>query len=126
MLEQLRNNRRLAHGVLAGFVLLWLVALLCGMPVRTALPQPSICSAAAPGHAAMGGEADAMPAEQPAHHGPQCVLCLALGAPPAVPLHGYRPPVPGVHRAWREQAVPVVQFLAAAALPARGPPVQRT
>ncbi|MBV7420655.1 hypothetical protein KW830_19535 [Comamonas sp. CMM03] len=72
-------------------------------------------------------EPDAGSASEPAHehgghHGPDCVLCIALSPPASVAVLVYRPPVPRQGLGWHAPAQPPLSRLAAAPLPARGPP----
>ena len=60
--------------------------------------------------------------EHDSHHGPDCVLCIALSPPAAVAVVVYRPPVPRQGLDWRAPAQQPPSLLAAAPLPARGPP----
>ena len=60
--------------------------------------------------------------EHDGHHGPDCVLCIALSPPAAVAVVVYRPPVPRQGLDWRAPAQQPPSLLAAAPLPARGPP----
>lgn len=60
--------------------------------------------------------------EHDSHHGPDCVLCIALSPPAAVAVVVYRPPVPHQGLDWRAPAQQPPSLLAAAPLPARGPP----
>ncbi|MEG2999794.1 MAG: hypothetical protein RR855_04520 [Comamonas sp.] len=60
--------------------------------------------------------------EHDGHHGPDCLLCIALSPPAAVAVVVYRPPVPRQGLDWRAPAQQPPSLLAAAPLPARGPP----
>lgn len=144
MLEQIRRNRRLGTSVLLLCVALWLVALWAGVRVR-AMPGPApvaamVAASATESHAAAhvhGTHAahdsphaalpEAAPASAPEHsghgpHGPDCVLCIALSPPAAVAVVVYRPPVPRQGLGWHAPERPPLSRLAAAPLPARGPP----
>lgn len=127
MLQRIRHCRRLGTAVLAVFVLAWLTALWANVQVRQALPvldlaHLDVCFAAPsggpPAHAASG--ASGAPGNH--HADPGCLLCIALGTPPAQALAAARPPAPlGLQaRPGRTPAVPAWQ--ARAPLPPRGPP----
>jgi hypothetical protein len=81
LLQSLRRSRTLARLVLAWFVFAM------GMAVAAPALQPvalgGICSASA---TADGTSPPDGSAAAGAHHGLQCVLCLAAGAPPSTPL----------------------------------------
>jgi hypothetical protein len=88
LLQTLRRSRSLARLVLAWFVFAM------GLAVAATAVQPltlgSICSAAASGD---GANAPDGTAAAGVHHGLQCVLCLATGAPPSAlvaTLHGFQ------------------------------------
>ncbi|APW41460.1 DUF2946 family protein [Rhodoferax saidenbachensis] len=114
-LQTLRNARTLALGVLAWFVLSMGVAI--ASPVVKPQTLTLVCSTAGAVKLVAGSDDGATPA---AHQTLDCVLCLALGAPPAVqllvstPVHGVVVPTP-------VQSAAVV-WRTAAPLPARGPP----
>jgi hypothetical protein len=115
-LQRLRQARALARGVLAWFVLS------VGLAIAAPMVQPQslemVCSAS--GQFKLVGNLDA-DTNSAAAHTLQCVMCLALGAPPptdfsvatsqaVVPLAHIS--TPATHIAWRT----------ASPLPARGPP----
>ncbi len=81
LLQSLRRSRTLARLVLAWFVFAMGVAV--AAPTLQPLALGSVCSATAP---ASGGSAPDGSAAMDAHHGLQCVLCLAAGAPPSTPV----------------------------------------
>lgn len=115
-LQALRQARTLAQLVLVWFVLA------VGVAVAAPLVQPPSATLVCTGSGAVkllaeGGEGSVAPA----HHTLDCVLCLALSAPPPAPVgavaavHILRHTPEGqptVHFAWRT----------ASPLPARGPP----
>ncbi len=116
MLHALRQARTLAQGVLVWFVLA------VGVAVAAPLVQPQsttlVCSASGAVKLLTSGDAGSV---VPTSHTLDCVLCLALGAPPSAQAHALAPVhalgyalvgIPATHRAWRT----------AAPLPARGPP----
>ncbi len=122
MLERIRHRRHLGTAVLAVFTLAWLVALFASVQVRLALPQPGllhmeVCSAVP--HEAAAPEAGAHAGH---HSDPGCLLCIALGTPPAMALAAFRQPLPVAHQARRIPAEAVPAWRAQAPLPARGPP----
>lgn len=115
-LQALRQARTLAQ-----LVLVWLV-LAVGVAVAAPLVQPQsstlVCTASGAVKLLAGGEEGGV---APAHHTLDCVLCLALSAPPPAPVLGvaavhalrHTPEgQPAAHPAWRT----------ASPLPARGPP----
>ncbi|AVP56374.1 DUF2946 family protein [Pulveribacter suum] len=119
MLERIRHHRRLGTVVLMLVALAWLAALLAGAQVRQALAAShadalyEVCSAAP--QAASGAPGS--------HHAdPQCLLCLALGTPPALALAALRPPAPQTRRVPTGRTATVPVWRAQAPLPARGPP----
>lgn len=128
MLQHLRQHRRLHAVVFTALVLAWLAALFAGVQTRTALAQlrpADLCSTAAVQdvHALhhSGGDTGA-PVGHSHHHDPDCLLCIALAAPPAaVPAAGHSP-VPLAHQGRRSPAPAVPVWRAQAPLPARGPP----
>ena len=114
-LQRLRHARARARGVLAWFVVS------VGLAIAAPMVQPQslemVCSAS--GQFKLVGDLDGD--TNPAAHTLQCVMCLALGAPPPtdfsvatsqamVPLAHIS--TPATHIAWRT----------ASPLPARGPP----
>ncbi|OGB31102.1 MAG: DUF2946 domain-containing protein [Burkholderiales bacterium RIFCSPLOWO2_12_FULL_61_40] len=116
-LHALRQARTLAHWVLVWFVLA------VGVAVAAPLVQPQsstlVCTASGAVKLLAGGDEGSV---APAHHTLDCVLCLALSAPPPAPVvvvaavHAlcHTPEgQPAAHTAWRT----------ASPLPARGPPV---
>lgn len=115
-LQVLRQARTLAHGVLVWFVLA------VGVAVAAPLVQPQsatlVCTASGAVKLVAGND-DGSAA--PNHHTLDCVLCLALSAPPSTPVDGVAPvhalrevltAFSAAHLAWRT----------ASPLPARGPP----
>lgn len=117
-LQTLRQARTLAHGVLVWFVLA------VGVAVAAPLVQPQsgtlVCSASGAFKLLVGDDDGSV---APTSHTLECVLCLALGAPPSAPVDAIASlPVLGYaltglsagHRVWRT----------AAPLPARGPPAR--
>jgi hypothetical protein len=115
-LQTLRQARALARGVLAWFVLS------IGLAIAAPLVQPQslemICSAT--GQFKLVGDQDG-DTNTAASHTLQCVMCLALGAPPPTDFsvstsQSVQPlaltNTPATHLAWRT----------ASPLPARGPP----
>jgi len=115
-LQALRQARTLAHMVLVWFVLA------VGVAVAAPLVQPQsatlVCTASGAVKLVAGGDEGGA---APAHHTLDCVLCLALGAPPPAlveavaavhALHHLPEGLPTAHLAWRT----------ASPLPARGPP----
>lgn len=118
VLAVLRRSQHLARLVLAGFVL----TLTCAIAAPAVQPQSMALVCGAAGEVkliALGDTGEEAPAS--AHHTLDCVLCLAISAPPSAP-------VPAVH------AMPLVATLdalepagtsntrSAAPPPARGPP----
>jgi hypothetical protein len=81
LLHSLRRSRTLARLVLAWFVFAMGVAV--AAPTLQPMDLGGICSATA---TAEGGNAPDGSAAAGAHHGLQCVLCLAAGAPPSTPV----------------------------------------
>lgn len=147
MLEQIRRNRRLGTTVLLLCIALWLVALWAGVRVRAVSGPAPVVAAMAPASAVQSHAAahvhgthaahdsphaaipDGGPAPEPAPehsghgpHGPDCVLCIALSPPATVAVVVYRPPAPRQGLGWHAPARPPLSRLAAAPLPARGPP----
>lgn len=78
LLQSLRRSRTLARLVLVWFVFAMGVAV--AAPAVQPLVLDSICSAATDGGNPPDGNAAVG-----AHHSVQCVLCLAVGAPPSAP-----------------------------------------
>ncbi len=115
-LQTLRNTRTLTRAVLAWFVLS------VGLAIAAPIVQPQslalVCSAAgAVKLLPSGSEGDTGPSS----HSLDCVMCLAMAAPPpanhnlaapAQPLAHALQGIPAAHIAWRT----------ASPLPARGPP----
>ena len=143
MLESLRRNQRLQHVVAALFSVLVLTAMLSGVWLRAAVTQPpktspaanDICSVhsnasrAQPvgdeAFEAVADDAPATPAQHDgaAHHGPECLLCVAMAPPEAVQVVRYQPPRPASLTPW--EYLPSASFADAPArtpLPPRGPP----
>lgn len=81
LLQSLRRSHTLARLVLAWFVFAMGVAV--AAPTVQPLDLGSICSAVSP---SQGGSAPDGNAPASAHHTAQCVLCLGVGAPPAVAM----------------------------------------
>lgn len=115
-LQALRQARTLAHGVLVWFVLA--VGMAVAAPLVQAQPATLVCTASGAVKLLAGGDEGGV---APAHHTLDCVLCLALSAPPpasvgavaAVQALRHSPEgQPAVHLVWRT----------ASPLPARGPP----
>jgi hypothetical protein len=135
MLERIRRNRRLGSLVLAVFTMLWLVALLAGVRVRTVdLPsqaaalamQQDICTTAVnaqPWTAQLADATAANDSSHGSHHGPDCLLCIALSPPPQLLVQVYRPPAPIQARVWLAPAHFPPSWQATAPLPPRGPPL---
>jgi len=126
MLQRMRQNRRLHAVVFTVFGLAWLAALVAGVQTRTALAQfqpPDLCIAVQDAHALhdQDGGANA-PAGHAHHHTPDCLLCIALAAPPAAQLAVGRSPVPMAHQGRPGPVLAVAVWRARASLPARGPP----
>lgn len=102
--------------------------------LQAVAPSGAPASPAHAGHASDGADsihvADGMAARaedaahegHQGHHGPDCLLCIALSPPAAVAVVVYRPPVPRQGLDWRAPAQQPPSLLAAAPLPARGPP----
>lgn len=134
--------------VVLWLVALWAGVRVRAMPggpapvVTTAPASPAKVLGASHVHGAHGGQStndshdshravapDGGPAPEPAHahsdhghHGPDCVLCIALSPPATVAVLVYRPPVPRQGLRWHAPARHPPSRLAAAPLPARGPP----
>lgn len=117
-LQALRQARTLAHLVLVWFVLA------VGVAVAAPLVQPQsatlVCSASGAVKLLTSND-DGSAA--PSSHTLDCVLCLALSAPPPARVDAFAPAhalnytqagLHGVHLAWRS----------ASPLPARGPPIR--
>ncbi|WP_353236217.1 hypothetical protein [Diaphorobacter ruginosibacter] len=136
MLEHLRRNRRLQDWVAALFCALVLTAMFSGMRVRAFMPQAparmDICTAsfdadharhAGHMHAASSAPVTGMEHEGGTHHGPECLLCVALAPPEAAPLVRYQPPLSATLARWRFMpARTLASQPARAPLPPRGPP----
>jgi hypothetical protein len=115
-LHTLRQARSIACWVLAWFVLS--VGLAVAAPIVQPQSMALVCSAAGEVKLVTGSDDGTAPATG---HLLDCVLCLALDAPPvasaqdashASPLAYALLPIPAAHIAWRT----------ASPLPARGPP----
>lgn len=115
-LQTLRQARVLARWVLAWFVLS------VGLAVAAPMVQPQssalVCSAAGEVKLLVSGDDGALPA---GHHLLDCVLCLALGAPPVARMHALAP-VPPLAYALVGAAAAHIAWRTASPLPARGPP----
>ena len=115
-LQTLRQARALAVGVLAWF------ALSLGVAIASPVVQPQaltlVCSAAGAVKLVAGND-DGAPVLS--SHALDCVLCLALGAPPTSADHLLLH-LPAVSYALAPVSTAFVARRAAAALPARGPP----
>ncbi|WP_313301757.1 hypothetical protein [Diaphorobacter sp.] len=137
MLESLRNHRRLQAVFTVLFAVLLLVSMLSGVRARavdtgTSPAWADICSIE---HGASAGERlvaisveDIVLLESPApgvgHHGPECMLCIALAPPATTAVLDYQPPMEGSGTGWESlcsTAFPV--SLSRAPLPPRGPPL---
>jgi hypothetical protein len=115
-LHTLRQARQLSRMVLAWFVLS------LGLAVAAPLVQPQaftlVCSAAGSAKLVATGDLGTVPA---AHPTLDCVLCLALSAPP--PQHAVvAVATPVLVATAQGRAPPHTVWRTAAALPARGPP----
>ena len=114
MLQRLRQRRNLHTVVFTVLALAWLIALGAGGQARAAMPSllpPDVCTASPDSLGHGGGHGGDLPAGSSHHSDPDCLLCIALAAPPLTVLAPARSPAPAV-AAWRAQAP----------LPARGPP----
>lgn len=121
-LQTIRQAPRLIRAVLAWFVLS--VGLAVAAPVLQPESLSLVCSAAGSVKLVASGalgEPGSPGAPMVGHHTLDCVLCLALTAPPSVAVHlaasapmptGLLPSHPGTHIIGRTAAPP----------PARGPP----
>ena len=116
LLQSLRQARALALGVLAWFVLS------LGVAIASPVVQPQaltlVCSAAGAVKLVAGNDDGTAVAS---HHTLDCVLCLALGAPPAHAA-GLQTRLLAPSQAPALQRVAFVAWRTAAPLPARGPP----
>lgn len=111
------------------FAWAWLVALGTGAQWR-ALPDAStvaeLCTtepaqiAPAGHHPDDGGNA---PAGHAGHHGPDCLLCVALATPSALALVPPRPSLATAYRSRHDRLPVAYGWRIQAPLPARGPPV---
>ena len=123
-LQTIRQAPRLIRAVLAWFVLS--VGLAVAAPVLQPQTLSLVCSAAGSVKLVATGdlnEQSGPAAPMATHHTLDCVLCLALAAPPSVACHqaataplptGLLPSLSGTH----------ISGLTAAPPPARGPPAQ--
>lgn len=137
MLESLRHNRRLQAVFTVLFTVLLLASMLSGMRVRAADMAASpawddVCSVE---HGPAAGERivaisvdDIVVLESSgpdgSHHGPGCMLCIALAPPASTAVLDYQPPMEGPGDGW--EALSSTAFSASrsrAPLPPRGPPV---
>ncbi len=116
-LQSLRQARALAFGVLAWFVLSLGVAI--ASPVVRPQALTLVCSAAGAVKLVAGN--DEGTAASASHHALDCVLCLALGAPPADTI-GLQTPLLAPALALAYAPAAFVPWRSAAPLPARGPP----
>lgn len=115
-LQALRQARTLAHMVLVWFVLA------VGVAVAAPLVQPQsatlVCTASGAVKLVAGGDEGSA---APKHHTLDCVLCLALGAPPSAPLDGLAP-ASALRSIQVELSAAPLARRSASPLPARGPP----
>lgn len=115
-LQTLRQARTFARWVLAWFVLS------VGLAVAAPLVQPQssmlVCSAAGEVKLLVGDDDGSTPA---GHHLLNCVLCLALGAPPVAQLDVVAP-IPPLAHALRGTPAAHIAWRTASPLPPRGPP----
>ena len=128
MLHRIRQYRSL-HAVLVTLLALsWLVALAAGVQARASLAlgllPPDVCSSTPGGHGAHGPGQEA-PAGHAHHQDPDCLMCVALAAPPATVLAVSKPPAPIALPARKCQTAAAWVWRAMAPLPARGPPATR-
>ncbi len=123
MLQGLRQGRNLHTVVFTVLALAWLVALAAGVQARAALPvllPVDVCTSAPSGHGL--GHAGEHPGTSSHHSAPDCLLCIALAAPPGFTLAPQRPPLSAVGPSRAEVALTVPVWRAQAPMPARGPP----
>ena len=120
-LQTIRQAPRLIRAVLA-----WIV-LSVGLAVAAPVLQPQslslVCSVAGSVKLVAGGEQGGPAAPMAGHHTLDCVLCLALAAPPSVAVHlAATAPLPMA--LLPNQPVTHITGRTAAPPPARGPPAQ--
>lgn len=129
MLERIRRHQRLRTVLFTVFTLAWLVALLAGAQVRTALDErnalllETVCFTD-PASSSMQGQA--FNADTHIHqHDPDCLLCIALATPSDEGAVDYRPPLPQAPLGHFAATHSVPVWRAQAPLPARGPPASK-
>jgi len=115
-LQTLRQARTLARWVLAWFVLS--VGLAVAAPLVHPQSSTLVCSAAGEVKLLVGDDDGSTPAS---HQLLNCVLCLALGAPPVAQLDVVAP-VPPLAYALRGTPAAYIAWRTASPLPPRGPP----
>ena len=118
VLALLRQTRHLARLVLAGFVL----TLTCAIAAPAIHPQSMVLVCGAAGEVklvALGDTGEEAPAS--AHHTLDCVLCLAISAPPSGPVLGVHA-MPLVAAPDAPEPAGTSDTRSAAPPPARGPP----
>ncbi len=128
MLHAVRRNRALQAVVFTVFALAWLAALGTGAQLR-ALPEVSalvdVCTSEPVSGALTGQHPDDdgnTPAGHAGHHGPECLLCVALATPSAVSLAAPRPSLSTTYRSRHDRSLVAHGWRIQAPLPARGPP----
>ena len=114
-MSRLRAARHLARLVLAWFVLF--VGVATAAPFLEGADLAGLCSASASQPAGSGDPADGLPG-----HGLHCPLCLPTIAPPPPLLAPAIAPAPLPPYVLQPIAAARIAALAAAPLPARGPP----
>lgn len=128
MFHAVRQNRALQAVVFAVFAWAWLAALGTGVQVRVLQKTPGpvdVCTLEpAPGaligqHLYEGGNT---PAGQAGHHGPDCLLCVALATPSAIFLAGPEPFLSTTYRSRHGRSLIALGWRIQPPLPARGPP----